>query len=655
MHQILGNLTEFLSISPDFKYLVTFTQKRFSSMKKLAHIFFFLILSLSSIEICLADPFQSDTTAAEFNELAKKYRGNDFDREMYFAQRALVKAKEENNEKELALANKNIGIIHWLKFNLDSALQFYKTSLHQFKQLEDKIEVANLYNNISLILDRRMQSDSALTLIEMALELNFEANDSIGIAINYSSLGRLYGDRGNSEGQVEYYKKSLIYDKSGEIKAFNYNNLAAVMHKIHGPDSGLFYLSLALNENYSRKQNATIMMNMCGYFLEMKEIDSARLYLAKGRAFVGDDLNQNYTSALINEGDILVYEGFFLRALKKYKELLQVADSRQLILVKVDALSRLAKTYKKLNQWEEAYTWFDKYSILNDSLRDESNSQHYASLQAVFEYEKNQRKISDLTVENLKKEVEVTRERSFRNRTILVSSSLVLTGLILWLLYRRKEERKKAALEQKRLEIEQRMLRSQMNPHFIFNALNSIQSFITTNNTYEAEVFMSKFSMLVRKILENSTHKYISLGEEVETLRLYLELEKSRFEERFDFEIKENADSMLSIPPMLMQPFVENAIIHGMKDKADKGHISVRFVEEENCLRCEVEDDGAGRKNTTKEITHKSLATSLTNDRISYFNETSKSAEYNLQIIDLINDQGSASGTKVVLTTPLVA
>lgn len=624
-------------------------------MKKVALIFFILTLASGSTNVCLSDPLQSDTTAREFNELAKLNRGNDFDLEMHFAQSALLKAKEENNKNELALANKNIGIIHWLRFNLDSALQFYGISLHQFKQLEDKIEVANLYNNISLILDRRMQSDSALTLIEMALELNFEANDSIGIAINYSSLGRLYGDRGNREAQVEYYKKSLLYDKGGEINAFNYNNLAAVLHSMHGPDSGLFYLRLALNENYSRKQNTTIMMNMCGYFLEMKEVDSARHYLAKAKAFVGEDLNQNYTSALINEGDILVYEGRFSDALKKYSELLEVADSRQLILVKVDALSRLAQTYKKLNQWEEAYTWFDKYSVLNDSLRDESNSQHYASLQAVFEYEKNQRKISDLTVENLKKEVEVTRERSFRNITILVSSSLVLAGLILWLLYRRKEERKRAALERKRLEIEQRMLRSQMNPHFIFNALNSIQSFITTNNTYEAEVFMSKFSMLVRKILENSTHKEIPLEEEVETLRLYLELEKSRFEERFDFEIMENADPMLSIPPMLLQPFIENAIIHGMKDKTGKGHIHVRFEEEENCLRCEVEDDGVGRKNATKEATHNSLATTLTNDRISYFNETSGSVDYNLQVIDLIDDKEIACGTKVVLTIPLVA
>lgn len=622
-------------------------------MKKLVLIIF-LTLSFSFVNICLANPFQKDTTAADFNDLAKKYRGNDFDREMYFAQKALGKAKEESNKRELALANKNIGIIHWLKFNLDSALHFYKPSLELFKQLENKTEVANLYNNISLILDRRMQSDSALSLIKLALELNFETNDSIGAAYNYSSLGRLYGDRGNTEAQVEYYKKSVLYDKGGEIRSFNYNNLAAVMNKMHGPDSGLVYLRLALNENYSKKQNAIIMMNMCEYFLEIEEIDSARKYLSRGKAFVGDELNQSYTSALINEADILVYEGRLLQALEKYKELLQVADARQLVLVKVDALSRLAKTYEKLNQWEEAYVWHEKYNILNDSLRDESNSQHYASLQAVFEYERNQRRISDLTLENLKKEVEVTEERNVRNFTILVSSSLLLLGFILWILYHRKEERRRHSLELKKLEIEQRMLRSQMNPHFIFNALNSIQSFIATNNTYEAEVFMSKFSMLVRKILENSTHKSISLEEEISTLKLYLELEKSRFEERFDFFIEEEVDETLPIPPMLLQPFVENAIIHGMKEKQEKGNIYVRFIEEDDFLVCEVEDDGVGRfyKESAKE--HTSLATSLTNDRISFFNNASASNDYNLQIIDLKSEQGSPCGTKVILTIPLV-
>jgi ligand-binding sensor domain-containing protein len=225
------------------------------------------------------------------------------------------------------------------------------------------------------------------------------------------------------------------------------------------------------------------------------------------------------------------------------------------------------------------------------------------------------------------------------------------------------EEQQKLQLEKEVVELEQKALRLQMNPHFIFNALNSIQSQIGTGKEQEARYYLAKFSRLMRQILDNSRNTVITLEEEVNTLENYLLIEKFCNGERFDYEItidKNIEQDFVKIPPMLLQPFVENAIKHGMKfhDADARGLIEIAFHEKGNLLECSVTDNGIGRtkagelNKSSKETYHQSTALLVTQERLDLLNENKHLQS--LEIIDLYHPDGSAAGTQVIVRIPII-
>jgi ligand-binding sensor domain-containing protein len=220
-----------------------------------------------------------------------------------------------------------------------------------------------------------------------------------------------------------------------------------------------------------------------------------------------------------------------------------------------------------------------------------------------------------------------------------------------------KQQLEKVTLEKHVLELEQKALRLQMNPHFIFNALQSIQGFIARNDSAEARKYLAKFGKLMRATLENSRQTYTSITLETESLTHYLGLEALCHGNRFTFSIEtdERIDPEATfIPVMLIQPFVENAVIHGVLHQLEKpGRIDVRFILEGKSITCEITDNGVGRakaKEYESEIKkdHKSAALQITRERLAQANEKGK-PESRLEIIDLFDEQGNASGTKVVI------
>ncbi|MFK7952691.1 MAG: tetratricopeptide repeat protein [Ekhidna sp.] len=612
---------------------------------------FRLALLLFGLLSHFSTPAQSEYSAKELNDLAWEIKADQIDSARTLAIQALKIGQENRDLAQEGRSEKILGILHWFQQDLDEALMRYENAFEIFQESNNLREMSNIYNNVGIVLSRQNRKDTALVVYQKALSLSFAQKDSAAIGRNYLNIAVLYSDLEESENAVRYLKLAAKFNPKniGNI----YSNIAGVHADLEDSDSAIFYYKLALSHANTDRHRARITLNMGPHFLKKGFSDSARIYLNRGIELLPDKSGNDYAKAIMDQAGLLTYEGKYEESLPKLMEALNVAEEISYTLIIPELQFEIAKAHASLKQWERAYDWRRAYEQMSDSLKNIESKKHLTTLQEQFEYEKNQRRIGQLTQANLEKEVALADERNTRNIILFFSVALLFIIGAIWILNRKNEERKRYLLEVKKMEIEQRMLRSQMNPHFIFNALNSIQSFITTNNTYEAEVFMSKFSMLVRKILENSTHKRISLEEEVETLQLYLELEKSRFEERFDFEIVEDADSTIPIPPMLLQPFIENAIIHGMKDKTEKGHIYVRFIEEENQLICEVEDDGVGRSDKASEATHKSLATSLTNDRISFFNQASNEGEFNLKIVDLQSEEGAPRGTKVIITIPL--
>lgn len=217
-------------------------------------------------------------------------------------------------------------------------------------------------------------------------------------------------------------------------------------------------------------------------------------------------------------------------------------------------------------------------------------------------------------------------------------------------------ERDKANLEKEMIELEQKALRLQMNPHFIFNALNTIKGYYAEGNDVKASDYISKFSKLLRLLLEN-TEQLIPLSKEIEMLQLYVALTQIRYKNKFDFEIKTDSGlhtDDVAIPTLLLQPMVENAIIHGLAPKKDKGLLQIEFHQSGDQLVCIVTDNGIGRKASHKPNSdHISKATEITTERIALLQ--SETAVSDIEITDLLGDNGQAAGTKVTISIPLTS
>jgi LytS/YehU family sensor histidine kinase len=220
---------------------------------------------------------------------------------------------------------------------------------------------------------------------------------------------------------------------------------------------------------------------------------------------------------------------------------------------------------------------------------------------------------------------------------------------------------KNAELQQQRTEMEMQALRAQMNPHFIFNSLNSINRFILQNDRAQASEYLTKFSKLVRMILQNSQASLITLESELESLDLYLNLESLRFNYHFDYHItvpKDLDKEVLQVPPLILQPYVENAIWHGLMHKEEKGHLDIEISENDDQLFLKIKDNGVGRakakamssKSATK---HKSMGLRITENRIAILQKNG-SQESPVTIHDLVSDDGTPAGTEVIIKMPLI-
>ena len=240
----------------------------------------------------------------------------------------------------------------------------------------------------------------------------------------------------------------------------------------------------------------------------------------------------------------------------------------------------------------------------------------------------------------------------------IVLMALTLGGAVFALFrFRTREIEKTYRLQL--VDSELRALRSQMNPHFIFNSLNSIQYFILKKQPEEAYTYLSKFASLMRKILQNSRLKYISILDEKEWLELYLEMEKLRMDDQLDYRIDDSGVNDIKhsyIPTMLIQPYVENSIVHGLLPKEGDRRIEIKFTKHTDHVECVVEDNGIGREasrvmNEKRASKHTSAGMELTKSRLRILSEGQ--GDFDVWVEDLM-DGGEAAGTRVTIKIPLI-
>ena len=505
----------------------------------------------------------------------------------------------------------NMANIYAMKGNLDLSAEFFLKSLAIYEQQGDKDGMAKLYGNLGSLHSEFGNLDKAFEYQNKSLEISLLINDTSRIGNIYNNLGVIYESKNMADSAIFYFKKSYDYLKQikyddGTAKALN--NIGFMYKNTGNYDKAKEYYKLALNEIEKTLDNVSLVSS----------------YLNIGHIF---DLKNDFDNA----------EMYYLKALN-------LAESLDFLSRKQTANYMISEFYENNGYYELALMYFKKSVLYGDSIFNAEVAERFNKLNIIFETDKKQRENEILQKENTIQKQQLSLNRFIA--TLLVFLLLFFTTFAVFI-YRQQKLKSRT----KNIELEQKLLRSQMNPHFIFNSLIAIQSYIFENEPMLAGKYLNDFSKLIRLILDNSRQEFITVKKEIETLRFYLELQKMRFENKFIFILKADKEidkDCYSIPPMLAQPIIENAIEHGIKPIKHQGEINISFSKKENYVYVEIEDNGEGIKmlnnNEKAGKNHKSHALNILQERLNNYLPKEKSK---LTVLS------SEKGTIISFFTPL--
>jgi tetratricopeptide (TPR) repeat protein len=590
-----------------------------------------------------------------------------------------------------------------------------RESLKWFERCTDKSCIRLAYNQLGFSLYAQSRFAESIRYLQKDYDDAIKAGVCKEAISALSLIGYAYREWGNYERSFDISLKCLQY--AGEIKdsgliRMEYFSLADLFMLINDYEASHKYFWLSVNR---KKLITWEKLRYAELLMRQRKLDSAEFYLSLVDTLhteEGVKMEEGLKKAyLLCKGEYFVSRGnygealpYFLRSLHYQR---QLTDRNQLMR----CLNGLSRTYRQLGQTAEAfryareelalakqtdarlyiregcltlYTLFDKegptdsayfyyrrYITLKDSLLNDQVKAKFASYGL-------EQQIKWLNQEKQLNAVCLREEMMVKN--ILIGAVVVLalfSFIYVWIIRLKKKneahrrqraeneleiqrlegERAKAALQQRAKELEIQALRSQMNPHFIFNCLNAINRFILSHETEAASDYLTKFSRLMRMIMNHSRHSLITLAEEVEILELYLGMEVLRFRNAFDYRIsiEEGVDTDdVRIPPLLLQPFVENAIWHGLMHREERGLLYIGMRVEGDKLVCVIRDNGIGRQRATqlksKSVEkHKSMGLQITAERMALLTGTGETGHF-FRIEDLYDSRGNATGTEVILT-----
>jgi tetratricopeptide (TPR) repeat protein len=514
----------------------------------------------------------------------------------------------------------NIAGYYFFLPDYDKAIEYYIRARDAFKSF-DPFSAENDLECVGVSYLEWGNLDKAEEYMKSALN-ELVLLDEVYISFYcYCKLGEIYFKRHDYKQALNYFREARLYYFDNLDQATNLTNIAAVYLQLNTPDSAFYYLTAAdkirTQEKYmifSGRGKLEIEFNFYKYYLATGDPKKALQCLEKAL---------QEAQAIRNLPFILKYTN----------------ELHSFLLKEGDSLSAL------------------RYLIQYQSFQDSLNKMNTQARIATFEIEQ-QAQLKENEIEQLQ-----TQKATQRNY-YLIGGALILMivfAVISRLRYKRKrdEQQLQADFKKQLAQAETKALRAQMNPHFIFNSLNSINSFVIEQKHEIASDYLIKFSKLIRLILDNSRSETISLDKELETLKLYVILESARFDNKFKcvYKISEEVNTnSIMIPPMLLQPFVENAIWHGLMQKEGEGTITVEIKkQDEEFLNISIIDDGIGREKAaqlkSKSATHTSHGLKVTSQRIDMMNKLNSTGAQ-VRIFDLKDDQGHAMGTKVELIIP---
>jgi tetratricopeptide (TPR) repeat protein len=460
---------------------------------------------------------------------------------------------------------------------------------------------------------------------------------------------------------LDYMKKAVqLKEELGDPSALavGYVNLAGALHGVKRFDEALVYFNKSLSIEQTLKEEKillTIYQGLGNLYVETNEFDKASPYMDK----VFDIANKNGDKGLLMNAYVSYGVLYFKQ--KNYQQCEENWNKALAIAVELkDAYftdfikERLSLCYEKQGDYKNALIYYKQYTEETQKNHDIEIQDKINALEKKYESEKKEKQIIELK----QKETTLSNLSEKRKYYIIISviSCLLLFMLLAFIVFRNKNRKKQQVLEleKNRAVFEQQALRAQMNPHFIFNALNSIQHYILDNETQYAYDYLARFSKLIRQVLSNSQKNEITLQDEIELLKIYIDLEHRRFKDRFDYQINYPDDlpiDEIKIPVMLIQPFVENAIWHGIMnlDKSVKGFVSVNFELTGKQLKIIIEDNGVGREASALfkvNNEYQSIGTLFTQKRLELLKGINKE-EAAIEVVDMKDEKGRATGTRV--------
>ncbi len=551
------------------------------------------------------------------------YITNDFNSASHEASITLKMAKNSGETKLLAKTLNFLGRYSLRTGNFSESIDYFNQSIDVAKKHQIKGLIPSNYFGISevyKVLDNN-QEKYRETHVSM-INASREEKDTINLIDGYFRLGTSLTSK-----ERDFKKADSLLRKSLEL---------AIIKK----DTGFISLSLS---------------NMGWNFYLEKKYDEALTYYKRSLTYSVKSKHHNYAAnSYGNIGTIYRDMGDVEKSLQFYLKSIDEAKMGSDIYDLSWVYQDMSEMYIRKKDTANAYISYVLFKKYSDSLLKSNNSQGLMDARIRYDAANH---IKELELLSLK----------IKNQNLLIygfTGLFILSLAIGILLISRSKinaKRRLSEMNRKISEVTQANLRQQMNPHFIFNTLNSIQYYMYQHDKLATNNYLTKFSSLMRKVLENSQHTAVPLRDELDALNLYLDLEKIRFKDKFDYQIKidEEIDILMyKVPTMLIQPYVENSICHGLMPGEAKGLIKIDLKLKKDYISCIIEDNGIGReaameKKSKCESNHNSLGTQIVSSRLNLVNAlygTSLKTVYT----DLRDSNGEAIGTRVEIHIPIL-
>jgi tetratricopeptide (TPR) repeat protein len=552
-----------------------------------------------------------------------------------YAKKALQVAYTTGNKLLIARSLNAVGLNYGYLSNYTEAIAYHLKQLKIYEDLHDEHGMVKALGNIGVVYYNLKRYPEAIKYTEQCLITLQRLDDKLNLAAALNNIGGFYLEMGDYKRTIDYNEKALFYNKiinSRKGIANDLMDIGVAYFNLKQYRQAIAYLgrSIAIYDSLGAKNN----------------LSAALGHLAA--LYAGTPANELSKAGIAPQGR-------YYKAITLQLKAINLARHTNDRNNESAQWQRLSSIYTQQKNYKQAFESYQSYINLRDSIINDKKKQEIARLSMQYDFDK---KEADIKITNDKKQVlallEISRQKSIRNAFIVTAAVVIIASVMIFIFYERRkhaiELQKEAELKARISDTEMKALRLQLNPHFIFNSLNSISYYINRHDKDTADTYLTKFARLMRLVLENSEHKEISLNNDLQTLELYMQMEALRLEHKFTYHImiEEDIDpDNVLVPPMVMQPFVENSIWHGIAPKKGSGTITISIKLDNEMLVCIIEDDGVGRKHSgqSKAGNKKSFGLKVIQARMDVINET-RQVNAGVEIIDL------KPGTKAIITLP---